>query len=326
MQEKKIKVGVVGAGMMGKNHIKTYKTIKDVELVGIYDIDEKTSKETAKNFGCKSFSSLDEMIKEVEAVSIVTTSVTHGEIGKKFLNQGVHTLIEKPLAVSQKECEALIKASKEANKILLVGHIERFNPAILKLGEILEKGIDIQGLSAKRMSKASGRITDVDVGMDLMIHDIEVILSLVKSKVKSVSAQAVDTSETNKKDYITALISFENGVIADATASRITSNRIRTLDVSTKQAFFELDYVKQELSIINQGQNPLIESDKAPDWAKNNVGTSKENLFIPKAQALTSELNHFIDCINGKTEPKITGQNALDALKVMWQIQKELGI
>jgi len=183
-----IKVAVIGAGMMGKNHLKTYKNLQGVELVGVYDIFPEAAKAAADMFGIKAFSSMDEVAKNVDAVSVVTTSVTHAEVGSFFLNRGIHCLIEKPLATTEDECQMLIKTAKDNNVTLLVGHIERFNPAVEQMGKILSDTSKIRSLTAQRMSAASGRITDVDVSMDLMIHDIEVIQSLVKSPVVNVHA------------------------------------------------------------------------------------------------------------------------------------------
>ena len=178
---KNIKVAVIGAGMMGKNHMKTYKGLNGVELVGVYDIFPEAAKAAAETFGIKAFSSMEEVAQNVDAVSVVTTSVTHADVGEFFLNKGIHCMMEKPLACTEEECQRLINAAERNNVVLLVGHIERFNPAVEQMGKLLSDTSKIRSLTAQRMSAASGRITDVDVSMDLMIHDVEVIQSLVKS-------------------------------------------------------------------------------------------------------------------------------------------------
>ena len=214
-----IKVAVIGAGMMGKNHLRTYKALPNFELVGVYDICAEAAKTAAETFGIKAFSSLEEVASSVDAVSVVTTSVTHAEVGEFFLNRGIHCLMEKPLATTEEECLRLISAAKRNNVTLLVGHIEQFNPAIEQLHKILNDTSKICSLEARRMSAASGRITDVDVAMDLMIHDAEIILSLVKSPVVNVQASAVRSQKSpSGKDYITAMIEFANGATATLTA------------------------------------------------------------------------------------------------------------
>lgn len=318
-----IKVAVIGAGMMGKNHLRTYKTLNNFELVGVYDIFPEASKAAAEMFGIKAFSSLEEVAAAVDAVSVVTTSVTHAAVGEFFLNKGIHCLIEKPLAATKEECNRLITAAKNNNVTLLVGHIEQFNPAIEQLHKLLADNSQICSLATNRMSAASGRITDVDVAMDLMIHDAEVVLSLVKSPVTNVSASAVRNAKSpSGKDYITALLEFANGATATMTASRITQSRVRTLSVTTNDNYIDLDYINQSIAVHSQGRMHNVAPDSLPENMRYGLKGSVENLFIPTAQPLTSELNHFADCIWGKTTPRITGEQALEALKVIWKVQQ----
>ncbi len=318
-----IKVAVIGAGMMGKNHLRTYKTLNNFELVGVYDIFPEASKAAAEMFGIKAFSSLEEVAVSVDAVSVVTTSVTHAEVGEFFLNKGIHCLIEKPLAATEEECNRLITAAKNNNVTLLVGHIEQFNPAIEQLHKLLADNSQICSLTTNRMSAASGRITDVDVAMDLMIHDAEVVLSLVKSPVTNVSASAVRNAKSpSGKDYITALLEFANGATATMTASRITQSRVRTLSVTTNDNYIDLDYINQSIAVHSQGRMHNVAPDSLPENMRYGLKGSVENLFIPTAQPLTSELNHFADCIWGKNTPRISGEQALEALKVIWKVQQ----
>lgn len=321
-----IKVAVIGAGMMGKNHLKTYKNIKGIELVGVYDIFPDATKTAAETFGIKAFSSMEEVAKNVDAVSVVTTSVTHAEVGSFFLNRGIHCLIEKPLATTEEECQMLIKAAKDNNVTLLVGHIERFNPAVEQMGKILSDTSKIRSLTAQRMSAASGRITDVDVSMDLMIHDIEVIQSLVKSPVVNVQAAAVKTPDHKSgKDYITALVEFANGATANLTASRITQARVRTLSVTTDTNYIDMDFINQSINVHTQGRMPYVNQEEIPEWMHYGLKGSVEQLFIPTNQPLQAELTHFTNCVRGEETPRISGENALDALRVIWKVQEKLG-
>lgn len=321
-----IRVAVIGAGMMGKNHLRTYKGLNGVELVGVYDIFPEAAKAAAEMFDIKAFSSMEEVAKNVDAVSVVTTSVTHADVGEFFLNKGIHCMMEKPLACTEEECQRLIKAADKNNVTLLVGHIERFNPAVEQMGKILSDTSKIRSLTAQRMSAASGRITDVDVSMDLMIHDMEVIQSLVKSPVVNVQAASVKTPDSPMgKDYITAVIEFENGATANLTASRITQARVRTLTVTTDTNYIDMDFINQSINVHSQGRMPYVNQENLPEWMNYGLKGSVEQLFIPTNQPLQAELNHFISCINGKATPRISGQNALDALRVIWEIQEKLG-
>ena len=321
-----LKVAVIGAGMMGKNHLKTYKNLQGVELVGVYDIFPQAAQAAAEMFGIKAFPSLEEVAANVDAVSVVTTSVTHCEVGEFFLNKGIHCLIEKPLAATEDECWRLINAAKKNNVVLLVGHIEEFNPAVEQLAKILSDSSKIRSLTAQRMSAASGRITDVDVAMDLMIHDIEVIQNLVKSPVKDVEAMSVRTSDNESgKNYISALVQFENGVTANLTASRITQARVRTLTVTTDTNYIDMDFINQSINVHSQGRMPYVNQESIPDWMNYGLKGSVEQLFIPTNQPLQAELSHFVACVNGNATPRITGEKALEALKVIWKVQEKLG-
>ena len=323
---KNIKVAVIGAGMMGKNHMKTYKSLNGVELVGVYDIFPEAAKAAAETFGIRAFSSMEEVAENVEAVSVVTTSVTHADVGEFFLNKGIHCMMEKPLACTEEECQRLISAAAKNNVVLLVGHIERFNPAVEQMGKLLSDTSKIRSLTAQRMSAASGRITDVDVSMDLMIHDVEVIQSLVKSPVVNIQAASVKTKESPMgKDYITALLEFENGATANITASRITQARVRTLTVTTNTNYIDMDFINQSINVHSQGRMPYVNPENIPEWMNYGLKGSVEQLFIPTNQPLSAELNHFLSCVRGEATPRISGQNALDALRVIWKIQEKLG-
>lgn len=323
---KNIKVAVIGAGMMGKNHMKTYKSLNGVELVGVYDIFPEAAKAAAETFGIRAFSSMEEVAENVDAVSVVTTSVTHADVGEFFLNKGIHCMMEKPLACTEEECQRLISAAAKNNVVLLVGHIERFNPAVEQMGKLLSDTSKIRSLTAQRMSAASGRITDVDVSMDLMIHDVEVIQSLVKSPVVNIQAASVKTKESPMgKDYITALLEFENGATANITASRITQARVRTLTVTTDTNYIDMDFINQSINVHSQGRMPYVNLENIPEWMNYGLKGSVEQLFIPTNQPLSAELNHFLSCVRGEATPRITGQNALDALRVIWKIQEKLG-
>ena len=322
----KIRVAVIGAGMMRKDHLKTYKTLNNVELVGVYDIFPDAAKAAAETFGIKAFSSMEEVAANVDAVSVVTTSVTHADVGEFFLTRKIHCMMEKPLATTEEECNRLIKAAKDNNVVLLVGHIEQFNPAVEQMHRLLSDTSKIRSLTAQRMSAASGRITDVDVAMDLMIHDAEIILSLVKSPVKSINASAVKTPDhASGKDYITALIEFENGVTANVTASRITQARVRTLAVTTDTNYIDMDFINQSINVHTQGRMPYVNQEEIPEWMHYGLKGSVEQLFIPTNQPLQAELNHFINCVNGLETPRITGEAALEALRVIWGVQQKLG-
>ena len=321
-----VRVAVIGAGMMGKNHLRTYKTMQGVELVGVYDVSAEATKAAAEMFGIKPFSSLEEAAANVDAVSVVTTSITHADVGEFFMNKGIHCMMEKPLATTEEGCMRLINAAKNNNVVLMVGHIERFNPAVEQMGKLLSDTSKIRSLTAQRMSAASGRITDVDVAMDLMIHDVEVIQSLVQSPVINVQTASVKTKESPLgKDYITALLEFANGATANITASRITQSRVRTLTVTTDTNYIDMDFINQSINVHTQGRMPYVNQEEIPEWMNYGLKGSVEQLFIPTNQPLLAELNHFVKCVNGEATPRVNGEQALDALRVIWEVEEKLG-
>jgi len=318
-----LKIAVIGVGIMGMHHLRIYHSLKNVEVVAVVDTNEDRVKSVAEEYGCEGYTDFQQIIGKVDAASIATTSITHYKIGELLLNKGIHCLMEKPLAITENECQEMINASEKSGAILMVGHIEQFNPSVQALAEILSNGDYIQAIETRRMSAASNRIEDVDVIMDLMIHDIEIVLSLIKSPVTNIDAQAVSKGSKGN-DYVTALLSFENGAIANLTASRITQNKIRTLDVTSTLGFMSLDFMDQSLCIYHQGRNPMFEKKEPPVWANYPVDISMEKVAVRNKDQLTLELRHFVaKCIKNE-KPLITGQDALNTLKVVWQIQEKI--
>lgn len=313
----KNRVGVIGAGVMGGYHLRNYAELKEVDLMAVADTNYGRAHVIAEELGIEAVKDYKEMLGMVDMVSVASSSTSHAEIGEFFLKNGVSCLIEKPLAMTEGECLRLINAAKKSGAKLMVGHIERFNPAILKLTELLKKDKGIYAFEARRLSKASNRIADTDVVEDLMVHDIEVVLSLVPSKVKKVSAQNVKTLDSQGGDFVLAQIVFENGTLASFVASRISNSKIRTLEVSTTSAFYKADYAEQSLQKFMQGRNPALNTDD--DYA---VDVSIERLMLRSANQLANEQEHFVDCVLNNKKPLVTGEDALASLQVVWEIKK----
>lgn len=317
-----VKIAVIGAGVMGKNHLRVYDMLKNVELLGFYDpnIDTENIKKLEQQYNCKAFHSYEEIINEVDAVSICSPSSTHGEIGLKFLQAKIHCLIEKPLATSEKECLALIKAANHNNVKLLVGHIERFNPAIQQLPVLFGGNPKILSIDARRLSATSNRIKDVDVISDLMVHDLDIVMSLVNTDISSVKANGVKLNNNSQGDHVTALLKFENGAIANLTASRITPNTIRKLSITTDAGLIEVDYMNQSVEVYLQDKVRVTNNDVAHfgDYALDIV---MERVLVRRTEPLQVELSHFIDIIKNDGQPLVSGEDGLKAFKLVRQIQ-----
>lgn len=314
-----LRVGVIGAGAMGRHHLRIYDNLKGVKLVGVMEPNREVAQAVADQYRIEVFADVEDMIRSVDAVSIASPSITHGKLGKIFLESGIHCLIEKPLAVTEEECISLIASAKQGNACLMVGHVERFNPAIQQLNAILNEGHEVHAVDVRRLSSTSGRITDVDVVADLMVHDLDIILSLVKSPVKDLTAKAVSTSGKGG-DYVTALLSFDGGALATVTASRITQNKVRELSVTTDFGLIQIDYSAQSLNIFRQGDSALK---RMPgDFGNYNLDIMTERALVRNAEPLILELQHFIDCVRTGKKPLVGGEEALKALQLVWQIQQ----
>jgi len=321
MTSEKIRFGVIGAGRMGRNHLRILSSLDRVDLVGLIDPDASAAEEAAKNFECKIFKSIDSLCEQVDAVTVTAPSTLHGEIGLQILQNRTHCLMEKPLATTDSECLGLIEAAEANGVILMVGHIERFNPAIQQLKNILEDGQRVHAFDARRMSSTSSRIQDVDVVMDLMVHDIDIVLWLAGENVKQVSAIGVSKNGGRHSDYAVANIIFESGSIASITASRITQNKIRTLQVTSESGLFEVDFINQSIDVYQQDAIRELTQGKAGNYM---LDLTVGRVLVNRAEPLMSEVDHFVDCIRNQTKPLVGGHEAYDALQVAWTIRESL--
>jgi virulence factor len=316
-----VRVGVVGAGRMGSNHLRIYAGLKGVELVGVVDADAECARRAAAQHGCRVFASAQEMAGEIDAATVAVPSSLHGEVAVPLLAQGVHCLVEKPLATSEGECEALIRAADESGVVLLVGHVERFNPVVRQLGEIM-RGNVVQAVDVRRMSALGARITDVDVVADLMIHDIDVVLALMGTDVTEVFAQGVVGAGGGAAghDYVTATLMFAAGSMATLTASRITHNKIRELNVTADIGYITASYLTQELLIHSQART------SGTDGAAANyvLDLAIERVLIRPQEPLDVEIRHFVDAVRGEVPPLVSGRDALNAMRFVWEIQRLL--
>jgi len=301
----KIKVGVVGVGHMGREHARVYAGLETAELAGVYDMDESVARKIAQQHKCRVFSSVEQMIAEVDAASIATPTSAHFSVAKAFLSQGKHLLIEKPITNTTAEATELVGLAKLKNLVLQVGHIERFNPVLQALEERLTRPRFIE---AHRLSPFPGRSTDIGVVMDLMIHDIEIILHIVRSPVASVDAVGVPVL-SKSEDIANARIRFENGCVANITTSRISPEKLRKIRVFQDDAYLSLDYQKQEGEIYRK-QGEQITRDRIP---------------VAKEEPLKRQLESFVRCVATRSAPVVSGDHATGALKLAAQIVELIG-
>jgi predicted dehydrogenase len=313
----KVKIGVIGTGHLGKIHTKLFKEVDACEFVGVYDKDPLQAKKVGDEFGVKQFDDLDVLLKEVDAVDIVATTSAHYELVKQALEQNRHVFVEKPITVHIWEAEELIKVADQKNLIFQVGHIERFNPALLSVENYKLNPLFIQ---TDRLAQFNPRGTDVAVVLDLMIHDIDIILSLVKSEVKNVNASGVAVVSDNL-DIANARIEFENGAIANVTASRISQKKMRKMRIFQRDAYISLDFQTGVSEVFR-----LVLPDKMPQnafmsFGEIGVGDKKkvvvyEQPEFKEVNALKLELESFVHSVGNREQPVVSGKDGLRALRV----------
>ncbi len=321
----KLKIAVIGTGHLGKFHIKMLKQIDNCELIGIYDVDSSAAKSAGDEFRVKVFNSLEELLGNVEAVSIATITGTHHEVAKRCLENNLHTFIEKPITADIIHAEELVKIAKEKNLNLQVGHIERFNPALISLEKYLIKPMFIQ---TDRLAQFNPRGTDVAVVLDLMIHDIDIILSLIKSEVKEIQASGVAVV-SNSIDIANARIEFENGAVANVTASRISQKKMRKMRIFQRDNYIALDFITGVSEVYR-----LVSTDEKLNsgfisFGEIGIGENKKMVVyeqpeIKEINALKYELDLFVKSILKKEPPVVSGEDGLRALKVAKHIMEKI--
>ena len=314
---KKLKVGVIGVGHLGKLHTKMFKSIENCELVGVYDTNEDTAKLVAQEFQTKVFKSLDDLLSNTEAVSIAAITSAHYLLAKKAFELNNHVFVEKPITTTIEEAEELVNISNQKKLNLQVGHIERFNPGLLALENYITNPMFIQ---SDRLAQFNPRGTDVAVVLDLMIHDIDIILSFIKSPVRSIEANGVEVV-SDHIDIANARIQFENGAVANVTASRISQKKMRKMRIFQKDTYLSLDFVTgvSEVYRLLPVDSPV--SNGSLSFGEIGIGEKKKRLIYEQPEtkevnALQYELQLFVNSVLEKTKPVVSGEDGLRALKV----------
>ena len=289
---------------MGKHHARIYSELPQTELYAVCDIDQNKCTTVSKSFSSSGLCDYRELKDKVDAVSISTPTETHYDIAEFFLKNGIHTLVEKPFTKNLKEADKLIKLAKKNNLTLQVGHIERFNSAYSAVKELSARPLFIE---CHRLSPYPNRSLDIGVVLDLMIHDIDIILGLVNSPIKNIDAMGIRVL-SKYEDLAHVRIKFRNGCIANLTASRISDERMRKIRLFTSAAYISMDYEKQEVGIYKKDDSKI----------------SQQLIPIEKTEPLKKELEAFINCIIHNHPSPVSGLEARKSLKVAFQIQKQI--
>ncbi|MBU3911574.1 MAG: Gfo/Idh/MocA family oxidoreductase [Candidatus Omnitrophica bacterium] len=302
---KKLRVGVIGLGRLGSIHSQIYSRLKNVALSGICDTDKDRASSMGKALKTDWFTDYKRLLdKDIDAVSIVTPTVLHHKIAKFFLNNKVNCLIEKPITKTLREASELVRLARRKKLILQVGHVERFNSAIQAIERLLPRPRFIE---VHRLGPFTPRVKDVGVVLDLMIHDIDIVLGLTKSKIRDIQAVGMKIL-TKHEDIANARIRFKNGTVCDLTASRVTDDTLRKIRLFQKDCYISLDYVSQEAIISSKIKNKIV----------------SKKIDIKKERPLQKELSSFVDCVLNKHKPIVSGREAYNALSVAHRIIRKL--
>ncbi len=319
---KQVKVGVIGVGHLGQHHVKHFASLPGADLQGIYDLDTTRANKIAKQHKTKFFNNVNDLLSICDAISIVTPTTQHAEVAEYCIKHGKHVFIEKPIAKTVAEADHLLSLTKKNGIVIQVGHIERLNPALLALKdfELRPKFIEVQ-----RLAPYTVRGTEVPVVLDLMIHDIDIILSLVNSPVKNIRASGVSIM-TNSVDIANARIRFENGTVANLTSSRIAQIKVRKLKFFQRDMYVTIDFLLGLTEVYRAIDSDTKVSNTLVTAPLDNNGRHRSIVYekppVKKIDALRLELTNFIESIQGNAKPIVDGEAGRDALEVATNIQK----
>lgn len=300
--DKKINVAVIGAGRLGSCHARVYKELPQARLVGVCDSEHSKALSVASSLQTKAFFDYKELFSQVQAVSIATPTITHHKIAKEFLSAGINVLVEKPFTTTLKEADTLLESAQKNKRIVQVGHIERFNSAFSVIKPICKEPKFIE---VHRISGFPGRSLDIGVVLDLMIHDIDIVLGLVNSSIKRIDAVGINVL-TQYEDIANARLTFQNGCVANFTASRISDESMRKIRIFLKNTYISLDYKNEEADIYRKDGDKI----------------TKESVWIKKEEPLKKEISSFLDCVIHQQRPLVSGLEGRQALAIALKIQK----
>lgn len=306
-----LRVGVVGVGYLGRFHARIYSSLPGVTLVGVADIDGARAQQVAAEYQCTAYSDPLALLGKVEAVSIVVPTVYHAEVARPYLERGIHMLMEKPIAPTLDEATRLVELAERSRVVFQVGHIERFNAGIM---ELAARVAEPRFLEVHRLGTFVDRATDVDVVTDLMIHDIDIVLALVGSPIKHISAQGSPVL-TEHIDIANARIEFVSGAVANVTASRVSAKKLRRIRIFSRDHYYGLDYIDQKLEIVRAVPDP-----DGGKWPK----IVTESLVIEPRPPLDTELEHFVRAVRARNRPLVDGRVGLEALRVALLVKESI--
>jgi predicted dehydrogenase len=307
-EPRKIRVAVVGAGEFGKNHVRVYSELNGAQLIGVVDQDFARAQQRAQEFRCAAFKGIEELRGKVDAATVAVPTVAHAEVGCRLMELGIDVLVEKPMASTLAEADKLLEAARKHQRILQVGHVERFNPAVLAVEPVVKRPLFFE---VHRLGVFTPRSLDVDVIYDLMIHDLDILLALVKEKVTEVKAVGIPVL-TDKVDIAHARLEFAGGAVANVTASRVSTERVRKMRFFQEREYISLDYARRDalrVEVKKPGPEPEF---------------GFEKLTAPATEPLQAELEAFLEAVRTQVAPKTDGTAGRAALELASRVMTSI--
>jgi predicted dehydrogenase len=306
----RLRVGVVGVGYLGRFHALIYSRLPGVDLVGVADTRGEIARQVATEAGCASYANGTELLGRVDAVSVVVPTTAHLAVARPFLERGVHVLLEKPIATTADEGRAIVQLARRSGAVLQVGHLERYNGGVMALAERIDRPRFIE---AHRMSGFVARATDVDVVSDLMIHDIDIILSLVGSDIVGIAAVGTPVL-TDHIDIANARLEFANGAVANVIASRVSRDKSRRIRIFQERCYLSLDFIEQHLDVVYPRERP------GEEWPE----IVSERVTIEPVKPLDAEIADFVACVRERRDPLVSGEVGVEALEVALAVKERI--
>ena len=314
-----VRVGVIGTGRMGQSHCRVYSNLGHTKFVDICDIDAERGQEIARKYDVSFFRDVDSLLKNVDAVSICTPTPDHYEIVKQCLERDIHVMVEKPFAEWLEQAEALMEAASKSKAVVQVGHIEKYNPAFIELQKVLE-GMDILAMSFDRLSPFQGSNVDVDVILDLMIHDVGLVVDMFESEPVSVDAYGFSVF-TDTIDHAIAILKYEPELLLTLTASRVTEQKIRAISVTIKDAYIEADLLHKTIEVHRRTLGDYVNQKNSVKYRQEGL---IERIVVPAAEPLFLELQDFVSCVSDSKTPQVTAEDGYNALRFVFQLRDKI--
>ena len=314
-----LRTGVIGVGNIGQHHARIYASLPGSQLIGVADANPARAREIAERYGVHAHTDFNALLDEVEAVTVAAPTTLHHEIGMACLARGVHVLMEKPLAASIAQCHELADAAQRAQRVLQIGHVERFNPTFVELANVLAQH-KILAVEARRLSPFATRAADVSVVYDLMVHDLDLILTLIGDPLLAINATG-SRVRASQADYALALLSFTSGQVASIAASKITQHKVRQMAVTCADAYVVADFLTRTVMVHRQSSADYFAQRDEVLYRQEGL---IEQVYVPQIEPLAAEIQHFLGCVRDGSPPRVGSREAIRVMTVADEIETRL--